>query len=209
MKIVILEKVLSKSRKLVKFYFISINNYSVITKFLLIMTKKYFSVLFVAAFILLTSFSVSAQRVAIVDINQVLSALPEYKQAQEDLDRIAQRWRQEIAQEQDQIKSLYSRFQAESVLLSDEQKRQREDEITTKERTVREKQREKFGPEGELFKKRQELVKPVQDRVYSAIEKFSAEKGFDLILDKSSSAGVIFASPTLDKTQTVIDMLKK
>lgn len=209
MKIVILEKVLNKSHKLVKFYFISINHYSVITKFLLIMTKKYFSVLFAAAFILLASFSVNAQRVAIVDINQVLSALPEYKQAQEDLDRIAQRWRQEIAQEQDQIKSLYSRFQAESVLLSDEQKRQREDEITTKERTVREKQREKFGPEGELFKKRQELVKPVQDRVYSAIEKFSADKGFDLILDKSSSAGVIFASPTLDKTQAIIDMLKK
>ncbi len=186
-----------------------INNFSIITKFLLIMTKKYFSLAFAAAFILLTSFSMKAQRVAIVDINQVLSALPEYKQAQEDLDRIAQRWRQEIAQEQDQIKSLYSRFQAESVLLSDEQKRQREDEITTKERTVREKQREKFGPEGELFKKRQELVKPVQDRVYSAIERFSAEKGFDLILDKSSSAGVIFASPTLDKTQAVIDMLKK
>jgi outer membrane protein len=173
------------------------------------MTKKYFSGLLTAAFILLASFNLSAQRVAIVDINQVLSALPEYKQAQEDLDRIAQRWRQEIAQEQDQIKSLYNRFQAESVLLTDEQKRQREDEITTKERSVREKQREKFGPEGELFKKRQELVKPVQDRVYSAIEKFSAEKGFDLILDKSSSAGVIFASPTLDKTQAIIDMLKK
>ncbi|MFM2267567.1 MAG: hypothetical protein RL757_1008 [Bacteroidota bacterium] len=169
-------------------------------------------VIFAAALLFATTFLgnvAHAQRIAIVDITQVLNAMPEYKQAQEDLDKISQRWRQEIAQEQDQIKAMYSRFTTEKVLLSEEAQRQREDEITVKERAVREKQREKFGPEGELFRKRQDLVKPIQDRVYAAIERFAAEKGYDLILDKGASAGVIFSTPSMDKTQAVIDALKK
>ncbi len=153
--------------------------------------------------------SASAQKVAIVDITQVLNTIPDYKKAQEDLEKVSSRWRSEIAQQQDQIKGLYSKFQAEQVLLTDEQRKQREEDILVKEREVREMQRAKFGPEGELFRKRQELVKPMQDKVYAAIERFAAEKGYDLILDKSSSAGIIFANNNMDKTQLVVDLLKK
>jgi outer membrane protein len=163
-----------------------------------------------AAFVALFSFSaVQAQKIAIVDINQVLTSVPSYKQSQEELDRIAQRWRSEIAAEQDGIKGMYSKFQAEQVLLSTDARKSREEEIVTKEKAVREMQRVKFGPEGELFRKRQELVKPIQDKVYAAIERFAAEKGFDIVLDKSSSSGIIFANPTFDKTAMVLEMMKK
>lgn len=95
----------------------------------------------------------SAQRIAVVDVTAVLESLPEYQKAQEQLDKIATAWRQEIAQEQDKIKGMYSKYQAEQVLLSEEMKKQREEEILNKEKDVRELQRQKFGPEGALFKK--------------------------------------------------------
>lgn len=170
------------------------------------MIKKIF---FSAVTALFLSFSMNAQKIAIVDISQVLSSIPTYKQAQEDLEKVSQKWRLEIATQQDQIKALYSKYQAEQVLLSEEARKKREDEIMNKEKDVREAQRIKFGPEGELFKKRQELVKPLQDKVYAAIEKFAAEKGYDLILDKSSSAGIIFANATYDKTTQVMELVKK
>ncbi|MBL7818487.1 MAG: OmpH family outer membrane protein [Saprospiraceae bacterium] len=170
------------------------------------MKKKIF---FAAATMMFLSLSLSAQKIAVIDVNQVLTALPEYKKAQDELDKVAQKWRGEIAQQQDAIKGMYNKYQAEQVLLSDDARKKREDEIMAKEKDAREAQRAKFGPEGELFKKRQELVKPIQDKVYTAIEKFANEKGYDLILDKSSSAGLIFANSTYEKTQQIIDMVKK
>ena len=166
-------------------------------------------ILLSAAAALVLTFCANAQKIAIVDINQVLNSLSDYKKAQDDLDKVAQKWRGEIAQQQDAIKGLYSKYQAEQVLLNESQRKQREDEIMNKEKEVREAQRIKFGSEGELFKRRQELVKPIQDKVYSAIERFATEKGYDLILDKSSSAGLIFANPTYDKTSQVVDLVKK
>ena len=166
-------------------------------------------ILLAAAAALVLTFSANAQKIAIVDINQVLNSLADYKKAQEDLDKIAQKWRGDIAQQQDVIKGLYNRYQAEQVLLNETQRKQREEEIMNKEKEVREAPRVKFGSDGELFKRRQELVKPIQDKVYAAIERFATDKGYDIILDKSSSAGLIFANPTYDKTSSVIDLVKK
>ena len=162
-----------------------------------------------AATMMFLTLSLSAQKIAIIDVNQVLNALPEYKQAQDELDKIALKWRGEIAQQQDVIKGMYNKYQAEQVLMNEEARKKREDEIMAKEKEAREVQRLKFGPEGELFRKRQELVKPIQDKVYTAIEKYANEKGYDLILDKSSSAGLIFANATYYKTQNIVDMVKK
>ena len=162
-----------------------------------------------AATMLFLTLSVNAQKVAVIDVSQVLASLPDYKKAQEDLDKVAQKWRGEIAQQQDGIKGMFNRYEAEKVLMSEDAKKKREDEIIVKEKEVREAQRVKFGPEGELFRKRQELVKPIQDKVYAAIEKFANEKGYDLVLDKGSSAGLIFVNATYDKTQSIIDMVKK
>ncbi|RMF26364.1 MAG: OmpH family outer membrane protein [Bacteroidetes bacterium] len=147
-----------------------------------------------------------AQRIAYVDVKAILESIKEYQEAQEELDKIAATWRQEIAQEYDKIKGMYNRYQAEQVLLSDEERRQREDQIMEEERRVRELQKQRFGPEGDLFKKRQELVQPIQDRVYSAIEEYAQERGYDFIFDVSGPAGIIFSNPEYDKTS---DILKK
>ena len=153
--------------------------------------------------IMVCSLKVGAQKICYVDINLILENMQDYKRSQEELDRLADKWRQEIAQEYDKIKGMYNRYQAEQVLLSEDVKKQREEEITQKEKTVRDMQKDKFGPEGALFKRRQELVKPIQDKVYSAIESYAVEKSYDFIFDKGGNAGIIFANSIFDKKSDI------
>ena len=169
------------------------------------MIKK---VIFSLSFALLTVFALQAQKVASVDITRILESQSDYVSAQAQLDELASKWKREIEVEYDKIKGLYNRYQAEQVLLSDEVSRQREEEIINKEKQVREMQKEKFGPEGALFQRRQQLVQPIQDRVYSAIENYANEKGFDFIFDRSSASGIIFANERYDKTDEIIADLK-
>jgi len=161
------------------------------------------SMLFTALFAFIAMGSTYAQRIAVVDINAVLESMPEYNQAQADLDKVASKWRQDIAQEYDKIKGMYNAYQAEQVLMSDDMRAQKEDEIMSAEKRVRDMQKDKFGPEGDLFQRRQDLVQPIQDRVYNALDKFATQKGFDFIFDKSSSTGLIFANPKYDRTEDV------
>ena len=170
------------------------------------MIKKFASTALLA---LLLGAAGMAQRIAYVDVTAILESLPEYQAAQEQLDRVATQWRQEIAQEQDRIKGMYSKYQAEQVMLSEEMRKQREDEIMTKEKDVRELQRQKFGPEGALFKKREELVKPIQDKVYNSIQKYAEDRGFEYIFDKGSASGMLYADKKFDKTDDVKALLKK
>ena len=121
---------------------------------------------------------------------------------------MATQWRQEIAQEQDKIKGMYSKYQAEQVLLSEEMKKQREEDIMTTEKNVRELQRQKFGPEGALFKKREELVKPIQDKVYAAIQQYAESQSYDFIFDKGSASGMLYADKKNDKTEDIKKLLK-
>jgi len=153
--------------------------------------------------VMLLSLSASAQRIAIVDINEVLGSFSDYQTAEKQIDKAAAEWRQEIAQEYDQIKAMYNKYQAEQVLLNEDQKTQRENEIMAAETAVRETQKKRFGPEGDLFNKRQELVSPIQDKVYGAIEDFAADRGYDLIFDKGGSAGLLFVTEEYDKTEDV------
>ncbi len=168
--------------------------------------KKY--ILSLAAFLLLGTASLSAQRIAVLDITAVLEGMGEYQSAQQELDKLAADWRQEIASEYDAIKGMYNKYQAESVLLSDEVRKQREDEILNREKAVREKQKQRFGPDGALFKRRQQMVQPIQDRVYSAIEDFASDQDYDLILDKGSATGILFANPRFDKTEDLMRKLR-
>lgn len=162
------------------------------------------------AFSLLGLFTLAgqAQRIAYVDVNKILESIDEYQEAQRELDQLAARWRQEIAQEYDKITSMYNRYQAEQVLLSDEARRQREDEIMQKEKEVRELQKARFGPEGALFERRQDLVRPIQERVYSTIEEYATERGYDFIFDRSGAAGMIFSNPQYDKTEDILRALR-
>jgi len=160
--------------------------------------------IFLSFALLIGSLTMSnAQKVAIVDINAVLADMPAYQKAQEELDKVAAEWRQQIAQQYDEIKSMYNKYQAEQVLLSDDVKKQREDEIMAREKDARALQKGKFGPEGELFLMRRELINPIQEKVYDAIEQYALESSYDLILDKAGSAGVLFVSDSFDKTDLI------
>lgn len=162
-----------------------------------------------AALAIVFTGSVQAQRIAYVDVNLILESIQEYQDAQTELDRVAATWRQDIAQEYDKIKAMYNRYQAEQVLMSDEARKAKEDEIMNKEQQVREMQKEKFGAEGELFKMRQELVQPIQQKVYAAIELYAGDKGYDFIFDKGGNAGILFASARYDVTAEILEQLKK
>ncbi len=160
--------------------------------------------LLLAAFSLgLVAFS-NAQRYAIIDTKYILDKMPEYKSAQKQLDDVAGTWQKEIDKMQTDLDKMYKDFEAEQVMLSDDLKRKREDQLFVKEKTLRELQRTRFGFEGELFKKRQELVKPVQDKVYNAVQKLAVQRGYDFILDKSEGITVIFADPKLEKSDDVL-----
>ncbi len=152
---------------------------------------------------LTTQLTLDAQRIAIVDVNTILEGSDAFVNAQKEIDKVSAEWRQEIALEYDKIKSMYNKYQAEQVLLSDDVKVTKENEIMAKEKEVRELQKQRFGPEGDLFVKRKELVNPIQEKVFAAIESYATEKGYDLIFDKSSAAGLLFANDEYDKTEEV------
>lgn len=157
--------------------------------------------------VLMLAFAVQAQRYAIVDTKYILEKIPEYKQAQEKLDQFSNQWQKEIDEKQSALDRIYKDYEAEQVMLSEGLKKKREDEIFVREKEVRELQRKRFGFEGDLFKRRQELVKPVQDKVYNAIQKIAVARLYDFILDKSEGITVIFADPKLDKSEEVLKEL--
>jgi outer membrane protein len=148
-----------------------------------------------------------AQRYAIVDTKYILDKMPEYKTAQKQLDQISAQWQKEIDDKQAVLDKMYKDYEGEEVMLSDDLKKKREDELFNHEKEVRDLQRKRFGFEGDLFKKRQELIKPVQDKVYNAIQKIAVNRLYDFILDKSEGITVIFADPKLDKSDDVLKEL--
>jgi outer membrane protein len=154
-------------------------------------------------FLLLAAVS-NAQRYAVIDSKYILDKLPEYKEAQKLLDQFSEQWQQEIDQKQALVDKMFKEYDAEQVMLSDVLKKKREDELYNKEKELRDLQKKRFGFEGDLFKKRQELIKPIQDRVYNAVQKLAVEKQYDFILDKSEGITVIFADPKLDKSADII-----
>ncbi|RTL58338.1 MAG: OmpH family outer membrane protein [Sphingobacteriales bacterium] len=164
-------------------------------------------VLLIAGILWLAVFSAGAQRYAIIDSKYILEKLPDYKDAQKKLDETSELWQKEIDQKSAELEKMYKNFEAEQVMLSDELKKKREDEIYNKEKELRDLQKKRFGFEGDLFRKRQELIKPIQDKVYNAVQKLATERSFDFVLDKSEGITVIFADPKLDKSDDILKML--
>ena len=154
--------------------------------------------------LLAASAVVAQQRLAIVDTRYILDKMPEYKDAQKDLDDIAADWQKEIDSKQADLDRMYKDYDAEQVMLSEDLRKKREAQLVQKEKELRDLQRQRFGFEGDLFKKRQELIKPIQDKVYNAIQKMATTRGYDLVLDKSEGITVIFADPKLDKSEDVL-----
>lgn len=160
-----------------------------------------------AAFIFLMPAVNYAQKFAYVDTEYILSLLPDYKSAQKKLNEIAEKWQAEVDQKYADIDKMYKEYQAEKILLTPEQQKLREDEIINKEKEAKKFQQDKFGYEGELFKKRQELIKPIQDKVFEAIQKIAKEEGLDFIFDKSSDMTMLFSNAKYDKSDNVLEQL--
>jgi len=167
------------------------------------MHKKIFILALFLAFVAMSN----AQRYAVIDSKYILEKLSDYKTSQTKLDQTSNQWQLEIEKKQTELDKMYKDYDAEQVMLSNELRKKREDELFNREKEVRDLQKKRFGFEGDLFKMRQQLIKPIQDRVYVAIQKLAIERSYDFILDKSEGITVIFADPKLDKSDEVLKFL--
>lgn len=149
----------------------------------------------------------SAQKFAVVDTKYILENIPEYDSKQSQLDEISLQWQKEIEEKLSQVDKMYKDYQAEGILLTEEMKRRREDEIMAKEKEVKELQKRRFGVDGDLYKKRQELIKPIQDKVFNAIKELAVARSYAVIFDKSSDLTILFASEKYDLSEDVLDKL--
>lgn len=164
-------------------------------------------ILFLILIISLSVITANAQRYAVIDTKYILDKIPEYKDADKKLQLVSEQWQKEIDQKQARLDQMYKNYDAEQFMLSDELKKKREDELFNNEKDLRDLQKKRFGYEGDLFKERQKLVKPIQDRVYNAIQKIAVARGYDFVLDKSEGITVIFADPKLDRSDDVLKEL--
>ena len=159
------------------------------------------------ATLLIISLGASAQRFAYVDTKYILDNIPEYESAQKQLNIITTEWQDEIEALYTDIEKLYKEYEVEKVILSDELKRKREEEILAKEKEVKELQKKYFGTNGELFMKRQELIKPIQDNVFNAVKEISENGNYAVIFDVASGMGILFNDPKYDKSDEVLEKL--
>jgi len=164
--------------------------------------KKYLFLL-LGVFVLTVS-STNAQRYAIIDTKYILNKIPDYVEAGKKLQLLSDQWQKEIDDKQAELDKMNKDFEVEQYMLSDELKKKREAEIAAKEKDIRDLQKKRFGYDGDLFKQRQRLVKPIQDKIFTAIQKIAVARGYDFILDKSEGITVIFADPKLDKSDEVL-----
>jgi len=148
-----------------------------------------------------------AQKFAFVDSDFILKKIPSYKAAQEQLDKLSTQYQKEIEGKYAEVDKLYQDYQAEKVLLTEEMRKKREDDIIEKEHQVKELQQKYFGKDGLLFKKREELTKPIQDQVYNAIKELANEGGYAVIFDASASPNMLYTNPRYDKSEEVLQKL--
>lgn len=148
-----------------------------------------------------------AQKFALVDMEYIMSNIPAYERANEQLNQTSKAWQAEVEALNNAAQTLYKNYQNESMFLSDAQKKEREQAIVDKEKEAADLKKKYFGPEGELYKKRQSLVEPIQDEIYNAVKSIATAKGFQLIMDRASDNGIIFASPSIDISNEVLAKL--
>ena len=153
------------------------------------------------------SLSATAQKFALVDMEYIMSNIPAYERANEQLNQVSKKWQAEVEALDNEAKTLYKNYQNEAAFLSEAQKKEREEAIVNKETEAAELKKKYFGPEGELYKKRTSLIAPIQDEIYNAVKGIASTRGFQLVLDRASDAGIIFASPSIDISNEVLSKL--
>ena len=161
--------------------------------------------------ILFTLFAVSitanAQKFALIDMEYILENIPAYERANEQLEQASRQWQSEGEKISEEAKTLYKNYQSQIASLSETQRGKKEEEIVAKEKSAAELRRKYFGPEGELAKMQEKLINPIQDEIYAAVKELSQLHGYDLVLDRASAAGIIFANPRIDISDEVLRKL--
>ena len=163
--------------------------------------------IFIALTLLASATQMQAQKFALIDLEYILSNIPAYERANEQLNQTSKAWQNEIEAVSNEAATLYKNYQNESVFLSEAQKKEREQAIVDKEKEAADLKKKYFGPEGELFKKRQSLVAPIHDEIYNAVKAIAQARNFQLILDRASDSAIIFASPAIDISNEVLAKL--
>ncbi len=166
-------------------------------------------VIFVMLLLAAISFESNAQKYCVIDSKYILEKVPDYATAQKELDRTSEGWQKEVDAKMQAVDAMYKSYQAERPLLSEETRKKREDEIVQKEKEAKDLQKKYFGYEGELFRKRQSLVKPIQDKVYSAVQQYASQRGYDMVYDKAGGITIFYANPTLDKSEDILKIVNK
>ncbi len=157
--------------------------------------------------VLITASFCFAQKFAFVDTDYILKNVPDYQAAQDKLDEFSVEWQKEIEAKFAEIDKMYKAYQSEAVLLPEDMKKKREDEIVSKEKEAKELQKQKFGTDGELFKKRQELIKPIQDKIYEAVQEIATQGGYAVVFDKAGSVSMLYYDLKYDKSDDVLNKL--
>ena len=160
--------------------------------------------LLITALFCLVGFTANAQKFALIDMEYILKNIPAYERAYEQLNQLSKRWQSEVEAVALEAQTLYKNYQSEAVFLSEEQKTKKEEEIVGKEKEAQELKRKYFGPEGELYKKRESLMAPIQDEIYTAVKEISDAKGYSVVVDRASAASIIYASPKIDISNEVL-----
>ena len=161
---------------------------------------------FLILFFVITNYSL-AQKFAYVDTDYILAKIPEYNQAQDKLDNYSKGWQEEIEMTMQKIEKMYRSYQSEQILLTEEMKSARENLIFAEEKKVQDLQIKYFGPEGMLFSKRQELIKPIQDKIYDAIQQIATNNKYSVIFDSSSDLIMLYTNNNLDKSDKVLEIM--
>ena len=149
----------------------------------------------------------SAQKFALIDMEYILKNVPAYERANEQLNQVSKKWQAEVEALNTEASTMYKNYQNESVFLSQEQKKTKQEQIMNKEKAAADLKKKYFGPEGELFKKREALMAPIQEEVYNAVKEISELRGYSLVVDRSSDQGIIFGSPKIDISNEVLQKL--
>jgi len=164
-------------------------------------------IILIISIVVLGSFAASAQKFAMVDMEYIMKNVPSFEMANEQLNQLSQRWQKEIEAKSKEAENLYQSYLADKVFLTEEQIKKREQEVVAKEKEVTDLRAKYFGPEGELSKKRESLLKPIQDDVYEAVKKVAKERGLQAVFDRASASDIIFATPQIDVSNDVLAKL--
>ncbi len=157
--------------------------------------------------VLFSALGASAQKFALVDMEYILKNIPAYERANEQLNQVSKKWQAEIEALNTEAGTMYKNYQNEVVFLSEEQKKEKQEAIMEKEKEASELKRKYFGPEGELFKKREALITPIQEEIYNTVKEISEQRGYSLVVDRASDTGIIYGSPKIDISSEVLSKL--